>query len=899
MNPPRFAHWLLTKLHPTDTLEEVEGDLDELYTYWLKRSGKTQATLRYLLNVVSVLPPFVRRRKREYNNDPTSSTLSPVMIRNYFNIAIRTLLRNKLYTTLNVAGLAFGLTCFLLIWLYIFDELTFDQQHRNAGRIYRVIEHKSEKGEETTVAAASYKLAEESKKMIPEVENITRLQRAGRANLINPENPVNFQETVTVADENFLQIFDFPLLSGDKQIALQEPNSIIITEDLAMRLFGQTAVLGRTLEFSHMENSPLKITAVLKNHPGNSSFNFNSIVSEASLRNTDYYQQAVSTDWTSANFSVYTLVKPNADPESVAAKINQIVHSHTKPETGTTFSYSLQPLNDMHLHSEGIIDGARNANVEAIPQGNPVYITIFSFIAIFVLSIAGINYMNLATARASNRTKEIGVRKSIGAVRSNLVYQFLFEALLVTSLAFVLGVIFVNILLPFFNQFTGKQLSLSFSTNYRIWVGVGAATVLIGLLSGSYPAFLLSGFKPVSLLKGMRINPGGSLSLRKGLVVFQFAIATVLIIGTIVLYRQVQFMSTTDLGFNKDLLVVIDVNTGKARSGSETIKAEMSKIPTVKTISVTSRVPGEWKTYRTVKINNQGNGDDQKVAYFFGADKDFLKTFEVDLVKGRNFNNLTDSTAVLLNETAAKLLNITEPSDQLVEIPAASWGGGFQPLNEKNSPFTARVVGIVKDFHFQSLRTKIEPLVLAYSYNPIQPVDYYTARIDARNIPATLEQLKAPLVRADKDEPFEYHFLDEQLALFYLEDERRQTLLIWVALATVFIACLGLFGLATYSAEQRIKEIGVRKVLGASVMNLTFLLSMDFLKLVLIANCLAFPIAWWATGQWLQEYAYHINLSWWMFALAGVLAVGIALLTVSFQSIKAALMNPIKSLRSE
>ncbi len=820
------------------------------------------------------------------------------MLRNHFRIAFRTLSRHKLYTLLNMAGLAFGITCFLLIGLYLFDELTFDQQHRNADRIYRVVEHKNVKGEATTIAEGSYKLAEESRKNIAEVENTTRMSRIGRANLINPENPVNFQETITNADEDFLQIFDFPLVLGDRNTALKEPNSIVINEDLAMRLFGDTQVLGKTLQFSHMD-APLNVTGVLKNHPRNSSFDFNSLVSEASYRNADFYQQMVANGWSSTDYSVYIHLKPNTSPEAVSAKLTKLVLANFKPEIGTSLSYSLQALNDIHLHSEGIKDGGRNSNVEAIAQGSLFYINIFSFVALFVLLIAGINYMNLSTARASSRQKEIGVRKSIGAERSTLIYQFLVEALLITGLSLLIALVLVNVLLPWFNLFVNKQLTLGLGTDYRIWLMTLAATMLIGLLSGSYPALLLSGFKPVLLLKGMKINHRGSLSLRKALVVIQFTISTVMIIGTLVLFWQVRFMNTTNLGFNKDQLVVIDVNTGAARKGFEPIKAEMAKIPSVKNVSVSSRVPGEWKTIPTVKVNTQGNADESKVAYTIGADKDFLKTFEVTLIQGRNFVNPADSTAVLLNETAARLLNITELSDQLVEIPAMSRGEKFQPVLINAMPFRARVIGIVKDFHFQSLRDKIEPLVLTYNQNPIYPIDYYTARVETSGIQETLEKLKAVMLKADPDEPFEYHFLDQQLARFYAEDQRRQTLLIWMALATVFIASLGLFGLATYSAEQRIKEIGIRKVLGASVTNLTTLLSMDFLKLVLIANGIAFPIAWWATNKWLEEYAYHIDLAWWMFALAGLLGVVIALLTVSLQSIKAALLDPVKSLRSE
>jgi putative ABC transport system permease protein len=820
------------------------------------------------------------------------------MFRSYFKIAWRTLSHNKLYTSLNVAGLTFGIACFLLIGLYLFDELTFDQQHSKANRIYRVIEHKNVKGEVTVIAAAAYKLAEESKTAITEIENTTRIVRTGRANLVNPENPVNFQETVTTANQSFLEIFDFPFIDGDAKTALKEPNSIIITEDLAKRLFGKTAVLGKTLQYSFMQ-TPLKVTGVLKNHPPNSSFDFNNIVSDESYSTSEFYKNMAVDDWLSNNFTVYTLLKPGAKPGAVSEKMKKLVLDNFKPEIGTSFSFALQPLKDLHLKSGNIVDGARNSNVEAIAQGNPKYIKIFSFLAIFVLLIAGINYMNLTTARASSRLKEIGVRKTIGAFKSHLIRQFLFESFLVTLISFTLALILVSFLLPAFNQFVHKKLSLGFSTDYRIWIYAIAVVAFISLLSGSYPALMLSRFKPVLLLKGLKLQNKSGLSVRRGLVIFQFTISIVMIISTIVLFQQVRYMNNTDLGFNKDLLVVVDVNTGKARTQMETIKTEMAKIATVKNVSATSRVPGEWKSYRTIKIKNTGSTDDHKVAYMFGADKDFAKTFEIQLLKGRNFNTPNDSTCIILNETAARMLNITEPAEQMVEIPSSSRGGAFTPLDTTNMPFTPRVIGIVKDFHFQSLRDKIEPLVLAYNNNPIHDIDYYTARVVPANIQSTLDQLKTVMVNVDKRDPFEYHFLDQQLALFYVEDQRRQTLLIWIAMATIFIACLGLFGLATYSAGQRIKEIGVRKVLGATVLNLTTLLSKEFIKLVLIANCIAFPIAWWATNRSLQEYAYHIDVQWWVFVVAGVAATIIALLTVSYQAIKAAVSNPVKSLRTE
>lgn len=819
--------------------------------------------------------------------------------RHFVKSAWRSLVNNKLYALLNIAGLTFGLSCFLLIGLYLFDELTFDEQHSRAARIYRVVEHKTVNGESTVIAAAGYKLAEESKNNIAEVENTTRMQRLGRANLLNPDNPENFfQETVTSADERFLQIFDFPLLYGDRTTALKEPYSIIITEAQAKRLFNKTDVIGKILKFSFIE-SPFKITAVLKNHPRNSSFDFSSVMSDISFMSDSLNRVGRAGDWLSNSFSVYALLKPKADAKSVADKMSKLVHDNFKTPAGTSFSFSLQPLKDMHLRSDNILDGARNSNVEAMATGSLLYIRIFWFVAVFVLLIAGINYMNLTTARASSRIKEIGVRKAIGAFRSHLIRQFLVESLLVTGIAFILSVIVVNLTLPAFNHFTNKQLSLGLATDYRIWLFAIAFAVLTGFLSGSYPALMLSRFKPVLLLRGLKLRNTTDLSLRKGLVIFQFTISVIMIIATIVLFMQVHYLNHTNLGFNKDLLVVIDVNTNKARSNFQAVKTEMAKIPTVKNVSVTSRVPGEWKTYRTIKVKSMGSTDEPKVAYMFGADKDFVKTFEVRLLNGRNFDTPADSSCVIVNETAAKMLGITEAAGQIVEIPAASRGGDYVSINAQNIPFKPRVIGIVKDFHFQTLRAKIEPLVLCYNNNPIHGIDYYSARIASTDIQGTLTKLKQVMVNNDKNDPFEYHFLDEQLALFYIEDGRRQTMLIWVALATIFIACLGLFGLATYSAAQRVKEIGVRKVLGATVFNLTSLLSKDFLKLVLIANGIAFPVAWWATNKWLQEYAYHINVEWWVFAAAGLSAVLIALVTISYQAIRAAMANPVKSLRTE
>jgi len=891
--PPLLFHKFFRWYCDARMRDYIEGDLMEVYERRLKKFGQRKADALFIADVLLLFRPGIIKPTTEYQQITNYG-----MIKSYIKTGWRNLWRNKLYSTLNVTGLTFGIVCFLLIGLYVFDELTFDLQHTNAKRIYRVVEHKNINGEATTIAAAGFKLAEEAKHNIPEVENTARLWRIGRANLVDPENPVPFQETVTLANQNFLNMFDFPLIAGDRHTALKEPNTIVINEDLATRIFHSVDVLGKNVQFSHMD-TPVKITGILKNHPTNSSFTFNSILSEPSTYNADYFKQTMESDWASNDFSVYALLRPGSNADSVSRKMTRLVLSNFSPSPGTTLAYSLQPLTEIHLHSESIVDGARNSNVEAMPVGNPLYIKIFSFTAIFVLLIAGINYTNLSTARASGRTREIGVRKTIGAVRSNLVGQFLVESLLTTAISFILAVLIVNLLLPTFNQFAGKQLSLGISTGYRFWLISVALVVVTGFLSGGYASLLLSRLKPVALLKGLKMHSSGDLSIRKGLVIFQFVISTVMIIGTIVLFMQVRYLNNTELGFNKDLMVVIDVNVGSARTNFETLKNEMKKIPGVKEVSVTSRVPGEWKTLRRVKLKNEGSTDEYQTAHVIGADKDFLKTYEATLAQGRNFDTRADSLSIIVNETAARMLNIAEVAGQLVEIPEVAREAAFTPLNEDGVPFKPRVIGIVKDFHFQSLRDKIEPLIIAYNENPIHGIDYYSVKIAGTDVPGTLEKLKSVMVKNDEREPFEYHFLDDQLALFYVEDERRQTILGWVALSTIFIACLGLFGLATYSAEQRVKEIGVRKVMGATVVNLVSLLSMDFVKLVLIANAIAFPIAWWGSNRWLQEYAYHIDLKWWVFLLAAVLASMIALATVSYQAFRAALSNPVKSLRSE
>ena len=811
------------------------------------------------------------------------------MFKNYLKISFRNLIRQKSFSFINLFGLTIGLTCFLLIALYLFDEFTYDRFHKKADSIYRVIETKtSAEGKESKVVSVAANISESAKKEIPEVAAATRFSMFGRSNISNTENASVFYESYFLADSSFFKIFDFPVADGNTSSALNAPHSVVLSDKAAIKIFGRKNVAGKTL-MADRDSIPYNITAVVS-IPDNSHLKFDLLFSESTLYSSERYMEFMNNDWSSNTFVTYLLLK-NKGSNQAASKIGQLVKNNRKEEKGLASSFELQPLKDIHFYSADI-EGADKA-------GNIMHMYVFAIVALFVLLIACINYMNLTTAKFAGRSKEIAVRKVAGASKNNLITQFLTEASLLTFLSLLFSIILVKLILPHFNEFTEKSLAFGFNTDYRIWIGVLLTTIIVGLISGTYPAFFQSELKPYLLLKN-KINIGkGNLSIRRFLVVFQFSLSIIMIIATVVVYQQLKYVDTADMGFNKEQLVVVDINSGAVRRSAETIKTEFGKIPGIKGVSVSSRVPGEWKSIPKVKVKVPGKlttaGED---VYFMAADDKFLKTFEIKLLTGRNFsdNNIGDSSSVLLNEEAAKMLGVTQPSEQLIEIPSLAFSGNASQLNK---PFTARVTGIVKDFNFQSLRDKVAPLILAYQKNPVHNIDYFTAKIQTINTEATLKSMEAVLAKIDQSHLFEYNFLDKQWDLFYHEDAKRQTIFLWIALMTILIACLGLFGLATYAAQQRIKEIGIRKVLGASVPSIVGMLSKDFAKLVLTASLISFPIAWWAMNNWLRDFAYRVNIEWWVFVFAGLAAMLIALFTISFQALKAALSNPVKSLRTE
>lgn len=811
------------------------------------------------------------------------------MIKNYFKIAWRNLIRHKIFSFINIFGLMVGLTTFLLIALYIFDELTFDSFHTHADNIYRVVNKKvSAEGKEAKVSSVAYQISETGKTAFPEIKKAARYSGAGRANMGTQENTNVFYEDYWFASKDFLEVLDFDFLAGDRKTALTAPFSVVLTEESAMKYFNSTNVIGKFIKVDR-DSTPYTITAILKDIPVNSHLSFNMVFSESSIGNKRF-KDFIITDWSSDSFVTYLLLDEKAEVENVEAKLNQLIKSKREADEKDKYAYSLQPLKDIHFYS---------ADIEGQSGGNLTYIYVFAVLAVFVLVIACINYMNLTTARFANRAREIGVRKTAGASRGSLIKQFIAEAFVVTAIALGIAILLVQSLLPYFNDFTHKKLNLNFNTDYRIWTGVGIVVIIASLMSGMYPALFQSRIKPILLLKN-KINVGkGNLSIRRLLVIFQFSLSIIMIVATTIVYMQMKYVETKDMGFKKDQLVIVDINSGKVRRGAETIKREFAKLSQVKDVAVSSRVPGEWKNLVKVRVKNENvTSLEGKDMYFLGIDDQFLKTYGVELLKGRNFNNIgtNDSTAVIINESAAKQLGITQASGQMVEIPSIDFGASVERLE---TSFNVRVIGIVKDFNFQSLHQAVSPMVLGFHSNPIQNIDYFSSRVNTENIEETLKQMNDVLHSIDPNHLFEYHFLDKQWELFYEQDQIQQTIFLIVAILTILIACLGLFGLATYAAEQRIKEIGIRKVLGASISSVIVILTKDFVKLVLIAAVIAFPLAWWAMDKWLENFAYHVGIKWWVFALAGITAITIALLTISYQTIKAALMNPVKSLKSE
>jgi putative ABC transport system permease protein len=793
------------------------------------------------------------------------------MIKNYLKIAFRNLWRHKIFSFINIMGLAVGMTACFLIFLYVRFELSYDSFHSKADRIYRVVADIKTPTEVINASGPSWAVPPNAKDEFPEVESFVRTTSD---QVLVRKGDIKFQEENALwADSSFFHVFDFKLLKGNPQTALKDQFSVVFSETAAKKYFGKKDPLGQTLLITG-DALPAKVTGIMKDIPENSQIKADMLLSMTTI--TQKFAPAIDSQWGNYGASAFLLLKPNTNAKRLEAKFPAFLEKRNGTEMKKSQMYPtlfLEPLRDVYLRS------TRDDH----KTGNIVIVYIFSIVAIFILLIACINFINLTTARSAERAKEVGIRKVVGALKTQLSKQFIGESIILCLIAFALTVFFSWLLLPLFNQLAGKTISHSIFENFSYLIYLLFAAISIGLLAGIYPALVLSSFKPVIVLRGKFATGSRGTFLRKALVVSQFTISIGLIIATIIVYNQMNYMRNQDLGFSKDQMIVMDTYGDPAK---DAFKQALAGMPNVKSAATSSSVPGSGNPGAYSQIENiKGDLQIANLDLYF-VDFDYINQFKIKMVAGRGFSRdfATDTTqAMVLNEAAVKMFGYTSPQ-QAIGKKFKQWGR------------EGKIIGVMKDFHFRSLQQPIKPLSMR-----IEPggCNLVSANLSAANLPSTISAIENKWKTLIPNRPFSYFFLDDFFDKQYRSEERFGKLFLNFAILAIFISCLGLLGLASYSTIQRTKEIGVRKVLGASVANIVNLLSKDFLKLVAISSLIAFPIAWFAMHKWLEDFAYRTVISWWIFLMAAILATLIALFTISFQAIRAAIANPVKSLRTE
>jgi putative ABC transport system permease protein len=784
-----------------------------------------------------------------------------------------------MYSLIKIGGFALGIAACLLIALFIRDELGYDRQFQDGDRIYRVVEVYNNNGNLGKSPVLPAPFANALKEDFPEVEKVGRFLRselfgAGGNEIRRTDKEQNtYEDGFVFADQGFLNVFQPLMVHGDLAHALDEPGTIVLSRLMADKYFPNDDPIGKTLIINDKETNPYRITGVM-DFPAKSHFQSDFLIS---LKGVEFWN-GEQKEWNSYNYHTYVVLRPGTDVIQMEAKLSAITKKYLtagNADAEKKISFTLQPVSDIHLKSDGIRDGLIHGDIR--------FVWLFGIIAGFILLIACINFINLSTAKSANKTKEVGLRKAVGSNRSNLVGQFLTESLLYSFLSFVLGILLAALLLPYFNMLSAKSLVIPLTEWRRVLPLLVFASVIVGILAGLYPAFYLSSFKPVSTLKGRMSRESKSYNMRSALVVFQFTVSIILISGTFIIYRQVDYILNKNVGFDKEQVLLLQ---GANTLGNQvtTFKNELLRLPKVKNVSISDYLPVAGTKRNGNLFRNEGNIGDGgfSAGQFWQVDRDYIKTMGMNIVQGRDFaaNMPTDSKAAIINQTMAKELGLTDPIDKRIT------NGGGNVLT---------IVGVVEDFHFESLKENIRGVCLALGNSP----NIVSVKVSASDMSAAIKSINGVWNKFSVNQPIRYSFLDESFTKMYSDVQRMARIFSAFALLAIVVACLGLFALSSFMIEQRTKEIGIRKVNGARSIEVTISLNNDFLIWVAIAFVIATPVAWFGMHKWLENFAYKTELSWWIFTLSGALALGIALLTVSWQSWKAATRNPVEALRYE
>jgi len=790
------------------------------------------------------------------------------MLKNYFKIAWRNLVKHKAFAAINIAGLAIGMACSIFILLWVQNELSYDRFHKNAGQIYRI----TARAGDFNAAVNCAGMPPELKLQIPTVKNFVRISHPA-SNVFEVGTRKFEEKNVFYADSTFLEVFSFPLVKGNRKTALMRPDAVLITEDMATKYFGQENAIGKSLRKNNGDN--VTVTGILANIPSNSHLQFDFILPTSAIAQSD--NDLRTSTWMNFNYYAYIQLDKNfkattSAVENLNRQINKIYKEHVD-QAKLKVEFALQPLTRIHLHS--------NYQVDITGHGNVQYVNIFFVVALFILAVACINFMNLATARSARRAKEVGLRKVVGADRKQLIGQFLGESVLISFLSLVIAIGTVWLLLPAFNDLAGKDLSI-YLFDGKLLVTLISIALITGLISGSYPALFLSRFRPVQVLKGNMRKMGTNLVFRNGLVVVQFVVSIVLLAGTAVVYKQLTFIKNMNLGFDKSNMLYLPM-TGEMWGKQQALKTELKSNPLTANYTIINDIPTNL-TSGSVDVDWEGKDPKSQIVFpTLFVDENFVSAFQMQMLAGRSFSTgfKADSNNYILNEKAVKVMG----------MDVATAVG--KPLRLWESKGT--IIGVVKDFNYKPIQNPIEPLIIGLN----RWGGFAVVRTQPGKTEATIKALGKISSSLNPAYPFSYGFLDQDLANLYKGEERMGQLFNLFAILAIFISCMGLYGLSAFMAEQRTKEIGVRKVLGASVFNVVYLLSTGFAGLIIIAVVIAVPLAWFAINSWLKSFAYRINADWTVFLAACVAVLIIALVTVSYESIKAAIASPVRSLRTE